>query len=466
MNFASFPYLVFLAITVWLYYFLNLRFRNIFLLFASYFFYAVFGLGFALLMLVTSLITFVSSHYCYYSVSKVSQKVFFYVGLGLDLAVFILFKYTHLINMDLMNWPHLSVQSLLIPIGISFYTFKTVGYCIDIYKRKYEPERNFVFYALSVSFFPQLIAGPIEKSIIIADQLRKSIQLNLPKIIEGGKLILWGMFKKIVIADSIALLLNPLYSDIQNYRGLDLLIISFAFIYQVYTDFSGYSDIAIGSAKCFGVELPPNFNKPFFATGVRNYWSRWHASMTRWLREYIYIPLGGNRVSIFKELMIVLLVFVITGLWHGAALNYMLFALTAYFFLLADVATNKFRHALFKRLGIANTIVQKVLGYLAITFMVTVMCIFFRPASMSDSIYILQNITNFGPSELKPTTMLYLFGIILLFEMLQYFQITPAGSCFEGVKKFSYRAVMYIAITFSIILSSSKPDMTFQYFQF
>lgn len=466
MNFASFPYLLFLIVVVVIYFIIRkCDYRNSFLLFASYFFYSIFGIGFSALMLLTSIITYVASYYSYYSNSKKKRRLYFYIGLSLDLLIFILFKYIHIIDLDIMNWPNWSVQKLLIPIGISFYTFKTIGYCIDVYKRKYTPENSFVYYALSVSFFPQLIAGPIEKSVVISSQLKQNNEFKVQNAIEGSKLIVWGLFKKIVIADSIALIINPVFNDIHSHYGFGLFIVFFAFAYQVYIDFSAYSDIAIGSAKFFNVNLPANFNKPYFSKNYREFWSRWHITFSKWLKEYVFDELGGySKVRIVFNLF---LVFLIVGLWHGATLNFIIYAQLAFMLLLIDIATKNTRYKVFRLIGIdSNSVMMKVINYFAMVLMIAFLSIFFRVSEFNESIYILKNMFSFNSKGISIQGCTYIFMCVFLFEFLQFFQMTGDGHCFQRVNHFYLRFILYILMFFSVLILSNRAEVTFQYFQF
>ena len=417
-------------------------------------------------MLITTVITYTTSYFSYYTNNPNKQKSFFYLGLFLDLLIFILFKYIHVIDINSMNWPNWSAQNLLIPIGISFYTFKTIGYCIDVYKKKYPPENSFIYYALSVSFFPQLIAGPIEKSVTISSQLKRNYKFKLKNCIEGGKLILWGLFKKIVIADSIAQIINPIFNDIYSYSGLDYVIAFIAFSYLVYADFSGYSDIAIGSAKCFGINLPANFNKPFFSKNYRDFWTRWHITLSKWLKEYVFNLLGRqNKLKLIVNLFVV---FLIVGLWHGATVNFIIYAQVAFAFLLLDIASKNMRYKFFRFLGLQNkNISMKIINYFAIIFMCIVIGVFYGIPNFKDAIYVLTQLFNPGMTlNLKLNNTLLLLAYILFFEILQYFQSTANGHCFQKINNFYLRLFLYLILLFSIILLSSRPNMTFQYFQF
>jgi alginate O-acetyltransferase complex protein AlgI len=470
MNFASFPYLLFLTTVVVIYFIIGKSgYRNLFLLLASYFFYSTFGLGFMLLMAITTVITYYSSYHSYSSNNIKHRSIFFYSGLIIDLLIFILFKYVHIINIDIMNWPNWSMQKLLIPIGISFYTFKTIGYCIDVYKRKYPPESSFIYYALSVSFFPQLIAGPIEKSVVISSQFKQNKKFSIRNSIEGGKLILWGLFKKIVIADSIAQIINPIFSNIYGYSGIDFLIVFISFTFQIYADFSGYSDIAIGSAKCFNIILPANFDKPFFSKNISEFWRRWHISFYKWFKEYVYegILNGNKKESKLLSAIKIGTIFLLVGLWHGATLNFMFYVMTAYIWLIVDNLTRGFRKKCCIYLNISDSsYFLKFINYVFIIMMISCFEIFFKGDTLKYSFHIFKHILPLKLDNFTIANILLILTYILLLETCQFFQLSPTGHCFEGVKNPYLRLVFYVFIIFSIILTSSKPDTAFQYFQF
>lgn len=467
MNFASFPYLVFLLFSVLIYFGPGKNLRPVFLLLASYLFYAFFGLGFVALMIFTTVVTFYSARLCSHAPQKNARLFWLYTGLAIDLAIFILFKYVHIIDMDIMDWPGWSAQKVLIPIGISFYTFKTLGYCVDVYKGKYAPENSLMYYAVSVSFFPQLIAGPIEKSHNIIVQLKNNEGFNRINFIEGGKLILWGFFKKLVVADSIAQVINPVFNNVRNYTGLDLVIALLAFVYQIYTDFSGYSDIAIGSAKCLGVDLPANFNKPLFSRNIFEFWRRWHITFYRWFREYIYGGLlqGKKKVPKYVTALKIAFIFFLVGLWHGASLNYILYAMVAYIFVLLDFVSRPFRLKFYFGMRRQKWLLRS-LSFAGIMIMVALMSSFFRPPTLQDSFYMLGHLFKGGFFQIGLFNTIYLLFIILFFEGLQSFQLTAKGTCFEGIPQFYLRGALYAGLVLLAILVSSRPDVTFQYFQF
>ncbi len=462
MNFTSFPYFTFLATAVGIYFILHKNYRASFLLLCSYFFYALFGFGFAALMLITSMVTYWTSKKSYEAETSANRQLFLWLGLSFDLIVFILFKYFHVIDIHLMNWPNFSAQDLLIPIGISFYTFKTLGYCIDLYKRKYAPIKSFQLYALSVSFFPQLIAGPIEKSNTLSQQFDKKEPFSFQNTLNGLKLILWGAFKKVVIADSIAQVINPCFAEIEQYEGIGLWVLLLGFTYQIYVDFSGYSDIAIGSAMLFNIRLPANFFKPFFSKSIGEFWSRWHITFSRWLKEYVFDNIGGVvKGNKLRTVLNIWIIFLIVGFWHGATVNFMLYAMVAFVWFVADVATRKTRKKWFKNKGRLRPI-----NYITMILLMMTMGIFFRPENINDSTYILNHLFSLGSMGLTLSKVFIIVGLIGSFEFLQYFQRTPTGTCVEGITHFGWRAAAYLLMIFTLLFLSLRADITFQYYQF
>jgi D-alanyl-lipoteichoic acid acyltransferase DltB (MBOAT superfamily) len=422
----------------------------------------LFGFGFAALMLITSMVTYWSSKKSYEAETRANRKLFLWLGLSFDLVVFILFKYFHVIDIHIMNWPNFSAQDLLIPIGISFYTFKTLGYCIDLYKRKYAPIKSFQLYALSVSFFPQLIAGPIEKSNTLSQQFEKKESFSLQNTLNGLKLILWGAFKKVVIADSIAQVINPCFAEIEQYEGLGLWMLLLGFTYQIYVDFSGYSDIAIGSAMLFNIQLPANFFKPFFSKSIGEFWSRWHITFSRWLKEYVFDNIGGVvKGNKLRTVFNIWIIFLLVGFWHGATVNFMLYAMVAFVWFVADVATRKTRKKWFKNKGKLRPI-----NYITMILLMMTMGIFFRSENINDSTYILNHLFSSGSMGLTLSKILIIVGLIGSFEFLQYFQKTPTGTCVEGITHYGWRAAVYLLMIFTLLFLSLRADITFQYYQF
>jgi alginate O-acetyltransferase complex protein AlgI len=325
MLFNSLAYLIFLPTVFALFWLMPFRYRWILLLIASYYFYMSWNPQLVVLILSTTFISYMTSLWLEKTQDRGKRKLYLTVGVLSSLSVLFFFKYTGFL-LSIVNDvarlitaqdPGFAVK-LLLPVGISFYTFQTLSYVIDVYRGTMKAERHFGYYALFVSFFPQLVAGPIERPENLIPQLRKETFFDRAMAVDGLKIMAWGFFKKMIIADYVAQSVNLVYNRPESFSGFALVIATFLFAVQIYCDFSGYTDIAIGSAKLFGYRLMLNFNSPYFSQSIREFWSRWHISLSSWFKDYVYIPLGGNRVPYKRHLINLFLTFLISGLWHGA----------------------------------------------------------------------------------------------------------------------------------------------------
>ena len=325
MQFNSINFLIFFPIVLFFYFFLPRKCRTLLLLIASYFFYMSWNAKYAVLIATSTLATYISALLFN---KKINKKLILTICIVLNLGILAVFKYGNFgietIN-SFLKIAHLSPVSkrfeFLLPVGISFYTFQALGYIIDVYKGKIKAEKSFIRYALFVSFFPQLVAGPIERSENLLPQIDniENIKLwNAERITSGAILMLWGLFMKMVIADRVAILVDTIFDDFTNYGSVELICAAIGFSIQIYCDFASYSLIAIGAAKIMGITLMENFNTPYFAISIRDFWSRWHISLTTWFRDYLYIPLGGNRKGKLRRAVNIMIVFLVSGLWHGA----------------------------------------------------------------------------------------------------------------------------------------------------
>ena len=328
MLFNSFGFLVFFPIVVCVYFLIPEKIRYLWLLAASYYFYMCWNAEYALLLLFSTSVTYFGA----LAVERFrAKKVFLALTVCANLSVLFVFKYFDfaLANLNgilakLHMAPVASGFSLLLPVGISFYTFQALGYTIDVYRKEIGAERNFLRYALFVSFFPQLVAGPIERSKNLLEQLKTSQRFDYMRMRKGLLIMLWGYFLKLVIADRAAIFVNAVYSDTDLYGGMYLFVAVLLFAVQIYCDFAGYSTIARGAALIMGFQLTENFEAPYFAKSVAEFWRRWHISLSGWFRDYLYIPLGGNRKGTLRKILNLMLVFLASGLWHGAAWNYVI----------------------------------------------------------------------------------------------------------------------------------------------
>lgn len=401
MNFVSFTYLAFLPTVLILYYALLRGWKNPLLLLASYFFYACWNPVYALLMLLSTAVTYLAGRLMdgKKQVPKGHRAAVLALCLVINLAILITFKYFNYFN-DLLDvafhmfgrhfvHPH---PNILLPVGISFYTFQALGYSVDVYRG--EPaEKNFVTYALFVSFFPQLVAGPIERGGNILPQLKREHRFSTENLRTAMLPLVWGYFKKMVIADRLAILVNAAFDAPQNASALQLVIATFAFAIQVYCDFSAYSDIARGSARMFGVELMENFNRPYFADSIQDFWRRWHISLSTWFKDYIYFPLGGSRVKSFRHYLNLMAVFLISGLWHGAASQYVVWGLLHGGYQVVGLLTRPAKDRVLTALNIPEDSRLLHAGRVAVTFLLTCFAwIFFRADSLRGALFIIGRI--------------------------------------------------------------------------
>ncbi len=326
MLFNSIEFFVFFPVVCILFFAIPHRWKNIFLLSASYFFYMCWNPAYLSLLLFSTLITYASGLLLETTLEERKRKAVVLLSFTTNIGLLIYFKYFDFLASSLNELflaihlnTQLSLRHALLPVGISFYIFQALGYTMDIYRKTIPAERNFVSYALFVSFFPQLVAGPIERSSSFLPQIRLKKQFDFYRVRDGILLMLYGLFQKMVVADHLAKVVDEVYGNYEIYSGFVVVIAIFSFSIQIYCDFAGYSNTAIGAAKVLGFCLTPNFRQPYFASGIRDFWKRWHISLTSWFRDYLYIPLGGNKKGKVRASLNRLVVFLVSGLWHGAA---------------------------------------------------------------------------------------------------------------------------------------------------
>ena len=328
MLFNSLEFIIFFPIVVLLYFNIPKRYRWLFLLGSSYYFYMAWNPKYILLILLSTFVDYFASKWMSKETTKSGKKKFLYFSLVINLGLLIGFKYIPFIDENFralfeligLNYPNAPgwFDRIVLPVGISFYTFQTLSYTIDVYKGVTKPEKHFGIFALYVAFWPQLVAGPIERSNQLLPQLRASHDFDFERVRSGLFRVLVGLFKKVVIADRLALYANEVYNNYPQAEGVTVLLGAYFFVIQVYCDFSGYSDIAIGSARILGINLMENFRRPFFAKNLPDFWTRWHISLSTWLTDYVFFYLGAYKASGLKVVFNVLLVLSVCGLWHGA----------------------------------------------------------------------------------------------------------------------------------------------------
>lgn len=392
MLFNSISYILFLPLVFLLYWYVfskNLRGQNIFLFVVSYIFYAWWDWRFLFLLMLSTLIDYTFGLLVYNRTKR--KKLFLWLSVVNNLAVLFFFKYFNFFigsAVDLLKQFGFNGDSpalhILLPVGISFYTFHGMSYVFDIYNGKVKPTRNFIDYALFVSFFPLLVAGPIERAHHLLPQLQQKRTFNYKQAVEGMRLILWGFFKKIVIADTLATGVNDIFQEYFAFPGSTLVLGIVFFSFQIYCDFSGYTDIALGSAKLFGVELLTNFKFPYFSRDIAEFWRRWHISLSSWFRDYLYIPLGGSRVGKWKALRNTFIIFIISGFWHGANWTYLFWGLLHAVYFAPLLLLNRNRKHTSEITAYNSKLPNlKELWQMLLTFaLVTFAWIFFRAPSM------------------------------------------------------------------------------------
>ena len=333
MVFNSYEFFLFLPIVYCLYWFLlnkSLIAQNFLILASSYFFYGWFSKKFLLLLI---LVTVLDYFYGFFVASRNKKRAKFFLILSVinNIGVLAIFKYYDFFAKQFqVGFSNIGINiepvflDLALPIGISFYTFHGMSYVFDIYRNKQKPIMNIVDYSVFVGFFPLLVAGPIERASHLLPQIQKPRSFDYLQSVEGCRLIIWGLFKKVVVADSIAVYVNAVFGDYANLNAVDLIIGIIAFSFQIYCDFSGYSDIAMGVSKLFGFELLSNFKFPYFSRNVAEFWRRWHISLSSWFRDYLYIPLGGSKKGTVRAILNIFIIFLVSGFWHGASWNYII----------------------------------------------------------------------------------------------------------------------------------------------
>ncbi len=331
MFFNSLHFLIFLPIVIAIYFSLPYRWRWVLLLAASYYFYMCWKAEYVLLIILSTVIDYYAALGMGRQRDKSKRKPYLLLSLIVNLGILFSFKYFNFFNENvrvLLTQFNIFYDAptfkLLLPVGISFYTFQTLSYSIDVYRGARPPERHFGLFAVYVAYFPQLVAGPIERSTTLLPQFRDKHDFDASRAASGLRRIMWGMFQKVVVADRLAIYVDSVYNNQAPHGGLTLIVATVFFVFQVYCDFAGYSNIAIGAARIMGFDLMENFRRPFFARSVAEFWQRWHISLLTWFRDYLYIPLGGNRVARWRWYFNTMFVFVLCGLWHGAAWTYVI----------------------------------------------------------------------------------------------------------------------------------------------
>ena len=484
MLFNSFHFLVFLPIVVGLYYALPQKFRWFLLLIASYYFYMSWKAEYIILILASTLVDFSAGLAIENADSKKRKKLWLFLSLFVNLGLLFTFKYWDFFNESIRDTLNLfsiqfdpSTLKLLLPVGISFYTFQTLSYTIDIYYGKIKPIKHIGIFATYVSFFPQLVAGPIERAKHLIPQFYNKVTFEYERVKNGLLLMLWGFFVKIVIADRLAILVNTVYKhdDANNYlldyTGASLFIASFFFMFQLYLDFSAYSNIAIGAARVLGFDLQSNFRRPYWATSISDFWHRWHISLSTWFRDYVYIPLGVSKRGVKRHLINLLITFLLSGLWHGASWNFALWGLLNGLFLIVQVFIDRKKTSKKPK----KYFIKRLLQSVVVMLLWGGSLIFFRAQTFDDAIYVFQNISltgwdNLYELGLTVSEFKFVFYCLVGIYILDYIQERQDLYKFLADRNIVIRFVVYIAAILMIIYlgayGEDVSDNQFLYFQF
>ncbi len=477
MLFNSIEYLLFLPIVVILYWWLNKRellYQNTFLLLMSYLFYGMWNWKFLFLLIFSTLLDYYSAIKINQSQSKRGKKFWLILSVGINLGFLGLFKYFNFFSDIVTDVKHLfglnsSIARLdvLLPVGISFYTFHGLSYVFDCYNEKIEVRKNFIDYGLFVSFFPLLVAGPIERANHLLPQIERKRTFTELNAVNGLRQILWGLFKKIVIADNCAIFANTIFDNYPDYSGSTLLVGAVLFAFQIYGDFSGYSDIALGSAKLMGFDLLKNFSFPYFSRNLAEFWKRWHISLSSWFRDYLYIPLGGNKAGTFKRVVNVMIVFLVSGFWHGANWTFIAWGVLNSIFVVIDnfILKTKFEGVVANGRKIPS--LKELAQVLSTFLLVSILWIFFRAETITEAADYIKRIFSdalFKLPEVRPSIVFILIFILLIFEWLGRHRDFAFQNMYNIKSKY-LRWFIYNAILAIILLFGATPQ-TFIYFQF
>ncbi len=482
MLFNSIEYFIFFIGVFFSYWFLfqkSVKAQNILLLVSSYYFYGSWDWRFLSLIFISSITDFFIGLKLGSASNQKTRKLLLIASLCFNLGILGFFKYFNFFADSLTQLfsefgvqPGFVTLHVILPVGVSFYTFQSLSYTLDIYKKKFEPTKDVINFLTFVAFFPQLVAGPIERAKHLLPQFTRSRIFDFHHGANGLRLILWGLFKKVAVADQLSGFVDMVYNHPAEYHGMEIIIATLFFAFQIYCDFSGYSDIAIGSAKLLGFDLMRNFNYPYFATSLKSFWQRWHISLSTWFRDYVYIPLGGNHASRSRWVFNILVTFTVSGLWHGANLTFILWGFLHGLFYLLERPFGKV--PIWKHSGMVSV---------PATFaIVNLLWIFFRAKSMNDVGIIFTNLFNGLKWQLteihslssalshifpEEKSAFFLFVTLLLFLLIEW--LTKSGdfnALFEKRSVIFRWSVYYFIAAWLCLFGLKETAETFIYFQF
>ena len=472
MLFNSIEFLLFLPIVFVLYWFVfdkKLKYQNLLILASSYIFYGWWDYRFLSLILLSTIVDYFIGLRISNQASLKNKRILLWCSVLFNLGVLGFFKYYNFFIdswIDLFSYVGYDIKSvwtlnIILPVGISFYTFQTMSYTIDIFKGKLKPTKDFISFASFVSFFPQLVAGPIERASNLLPQILKKRVFKYEQGVQGLRLILWGMFKKVVIADSLAPVINNIFGNYQEFGGGTLWLGAIYFAFQIYCDFSGYSDIAIGTSKLFGFELMSNFKFPYFSRNIGEFWRRWHISLSTWFRDYLYIPLGGSKEGKWKSIRNVFIIFLVSGFWHGANWTFIFWGgFHAILFLPSFISNTNRKYT--SSIIAENTLLPSIKEFLQVIItliLVTLGWVFFRSESIELSFeYLMKMILEFGLPWKYRSGLMYVVCIFIMDYLVRRNERL-------NIKYFKFDWVLF-SILILLILEKFGSYNEFIYFQF
>ncbi|SDK58161.1 MBOAT family O-acyltransferase [Flavobacterium noncentrifugens] len=478
MLFNSLSFAIFLPIVFFLYWFMpkkTLAKQNVLLLASSYFFYGCWDWRFLFLLIFSTLLDYYTGLKIESATAQNTRKFWFWLSISVNLGFLGIFKYYNFFATsfgDMLSGIGLKVNpwtlKVILPVGISFYTFHGLSYVIDIYKKRISAEKNFVDYSLFVSFFPLLVAGPIERATHLLPQIKRDRKFNYTQAVDGLRQILWGLFKKIVIADQCAEIANVIFNDPSAYRGSTLCMGAILFAFQIYGDFSGYSDIALGTARLFGIDLLRNFAYPYFSRDIAEFWRRWHISLSTWFRDYLYIPLGGSKGGIWLKIRNTFIIFLVSGFWHGANWTFIIWGLLHAIYIMPSIIFNTNRKNL-ETVAEGKTFpLLKDLVAMAVTFLLVVFAwIFFRAESLTHAVQYISGIFSeslFSMPQKQPRALVAIIILFLIVEWIgrtQQYALASFGLKWPKVLRWTFYYCLIAAIFYF-----TGPEKQFIYFQF
>lgn len=477
MLFNSIDFALFLPVVFIAYWFItkSTKAQNMLLFLASYYFYASWDWRFLFLLIFSTLLDFWSGIRISNAQRQHERKFWLTLSIAINLGLLGVFKYFNFFahsfaaaasNIGITIDP--LTLNFILPVGISFYTFHGLSYIIDVYKRRISPETNFVDYAVFVSFFPLLVAGPIERATHLLPQVKSKRKFEYARAVDGLRQILWGLFKKVVVADQCARHVNMIFDNYQDYSASTLLLGAILFAFQIYGDFSGYSDIALGTARLFGIELLRNFSFPYFSRSIAEFWRRWHISLSNWFRDYLYIPLGGSQGNVRIRLRNVFIVFLVSGFWHGANWTFLMWGFLHATYMIPSILLNTNRvHIDTVAQGRFLPTLRETMMIIVTFLLTTIAWVFFRSKNITsafDYLYHLVSPTIFSLPQIRPImavgAVIFMIAVEWLGRNDKY-----ALEHIDVIRYKSVRIAFYYGLTL-IIMNFSNSEEQFIYFQF